>query len=90
MDIKGTLIKSFIPLIKDNLGGIERTISDRIDTVRLEETEQYAGYVLTNVGTATQPKLMLTLGAFSSDNKFLRSVETKEAKIFIEDLLQKV
>lgn len=83
MDVKKTLIKSMLPIVRDNLGNINNALAEKIDSIDLIEGEAYAGFVITNYNSNCK----VSTCTFTDDDKLSRQVDVENLSDVIENLL---
>ena len=81
--IQASVIKSLVPMIKENLPKLEEQICEVVNGVELEGLEDYAAIVITTmVG-----KAYITLCTFDIEDRLCRQVRSIPLADFVEQIL---
>ena len=81
--IQASMIKSFIPMIKENLPKLETQIGEVLRNVELEGMENYAAIVITVMAN----KAYITLCTFDIEDHLCRQVRSIPLAEFVEQIL---
>ena len=73
-------------MVKDNLPLVEEGIDNLLNTVQLEEGEEYAGIILYQT-PGSQAEANLTLVVFDYENRVTRQIKTISLGDFMELML---
>ena len=81
--LSGSLIKSFIPMIKEKTPLLEAQIASQLSAVDLRGNEDYPAIVI----TTAEGKIYITVCAFDHDDQLMRQIQSITLPEFIEKLL---
>ena len=83
LNISGSLIKSFIPMIKEKTPLLEAQIATQLSAVELKGNEDYPAIVI----TTSEGRVFITICAFDHDDQLMRQIQSIPLPDFIEKLL---